>query len=70
MMVNGDDRIARVAFTIPEAAKSMGIGENTLRTLIKNRPDFPVMKVSEGRKIIPVQALCEWLAREVPREVP
>ena len=54
----------RLAYSIPEAAQSMGISENTLRDLIRRRPDFPVLKIGTSRKIIPVQALIDWLSQE------
>ena len=56
--------VERVALSVSEAAQSMSVSENTLRELIKARPDFPVIQVSQSRKIIPVGPLREWLARE------
>ena len=65
-MTNAKTRppIERVAYSVPEAAQSMSISENTLRELIRVRSDFPVIQVSQGRKIIPVGPLREWLDRE------
>ena len=57
--------VERVALSVPEAAHSMSLSEGTLRELMRARPDFPVIRVSANRKIIPVQPLREWLAREV-----
>lgn len=56
--------VERVALSVSEAAQSMSLSENTLRDLIRSRPDFPVIQVSQSRKIIPVGPLREWLARE------
>lgn len=57
--------VERVALSVAEAAKSMGLGESTLRTLISSRPDFPCIRVSANRMIIPVQPLRDWLAKQV-----
>ena len=57
--------VVRTAFSISEAAQSMGVSENTLRELIRKRPDFPVLQISTGRKIVPVHLLVDWLSREV-----
>lgn len=56
--------VERVALSVSEAAQSMSVSENTLRDLIKARPDFPVIQVSQNRRIIPIGPLREWLARE------
>lgn len=56
--------VERVALSVSEAAQSMSVSENTLRELIKARPDFPVIQVSQNRRIIPIGPLREWLARE------
>ena len=56
--------VERVALSVSEAAQSMSVSENTLRDLIKSRPDFPVVQVSQSRKIIPIGPLREWLAKE------
>lgn len=57
--------VERVALSIAEAAQSMSLSENTLRELIRSRPDFPCIQISQNRKIVPVQPLRDWLARQV-----
>lgn len=64
MANNTRPSVERVALSVAEAAQSMSLSENTLRDLIRSRPDFPVVQVSQSRKIIPVGPLREWLARE------
>lgn len=57
--------VERVALSVAEAAQSMGVSENTLRALINARPDFPSIKISANRIIVPVQPLRDWLAKQV-----
>ncbi len=54
----------RAALTIPEAARSLGISERHLRTVLPEIPHFHL----GGRVLIPQGQLVEWMRSEVDRE--
>ena len=56
--------IPRVALSVAEAAKSLGISDRTVTTLI-SKGEIPVVSVGK-RRLIPVDALREWVANGCP----
>ena len=54
-----EEKIAKMAFSISEAAEFLGIGKNTMATLVHSK-GFPRVKVGR-RIIIPINALNQWL---------
>ena len=54
----------RAALTIPEAARSLGVSERHLRTVLPEIPHFHL----GGRVLIPQGQLVEWMRSEVDRE--
>ena len=50
----------KLAYSVSEMAKVLDIGRNTAYELV-NRADFPAIKVSERRIIIPIDGLKRWL---------
>jgi len=50
----------KLAYSVPELAKALNIGRNTAYELV-NRSDFPAIKVSERKIIIPIDGLKRWL---------
>lgn len=56
--------VERVAFSVDEAAESMGTSRETIRELIRSSRNFPHVRITQTRVVIPVQALKEWLNRE------
>ena len=53
----------RLAYTVPELAAVLGIGRNTAYDLVA-REDFPSIKVSDRRIVIPADGLKLWLAQQ------
>ena len=51
----------KLALTVPEAAKLIGVGLNTMRDLT-HADGFPAIRVSANRIIVPVDGLKAWLA--------
>lgn len=49
----------KLAYSITEAAKLLGISRPTLYTLV-NKPEFPAFKVG-GRTLISTEGLREWV---------
>jgi len=54
----------RLALSIPEAAKAVGVSERLLRTLM---PDIPHCHLG-NRVVIPVALLVEWLRKQAEKE--
>lgn len=48
-------------FNLREAAKAIGISDNTLANIIKKMPSFPANRIG-GRWVITKKALYDWLA--------
>jgi len=57
----------RATFTVKEAAIYSGIGMNHMYNLC-NQPDFPVIKLSPRRFIIPKAKLDEWLMKQADKK--
>ena len=51
----------RLALRVPEAARALGISERQLRQLL---PELPHTRLG-GCVVLPVDALREWLSRQV-----
>lgn len=54
----------RVALSLAEAAKAIGVAEGTLRTIL---PEIPHLYMGR-RVVIPVEGLRQWLMDEAQRE--
>jgi hypothetical protein len=54
----------RLALSIPEAAKAVGISERLMRTLL---PEVPHLRLG-NRVVIPVSLLVEWLCKQAQQE--
>ncbi len=54
----------RLALSIPEAARAMGVSERLMRTLL---PDIPHCRLG-NRVVIPVAPLDEWLRQQAGKE--
>jgi hypothetical protein len=54
----------RLALTIPEAAKAVGVSERLMRTVL---PEIPHCHVG-SRVVIPVPLLEEWLRQQAGKE--
>lgn len=52
----------RLAYSVPEAAKAIGISERKMRDLV-NTQDFPSVHL-KGRVVIPVDPLRDWLRKK------
>jgi len=50
----------KMAVSVAEAAKLLGVGLNTMRDLT-HTSGFPAVRVSANRIVIPVDKLKEWL---------
>lgn len=50
----------KMTVSVDEMAKMLGISRSVAYQLIKER-DFPVVRVSERRLIIPIKSLEKWL---------
>ena len=51
---------ARLTYTVKEAAQEIGVSLSTARNLCR-RPDFPAVRISPRRIVIPRDALYRWL---------
>lgn len=58
----------RLTYTVREAAKVLGVGMNTAYELV-NRPDFPAIRLSERRIVVPVDGLKVWLDQQAGQAV-
>lgn len=56
----------KMTVSVDEMAKMLGISRSVAYQLIKER-DFPVVRVSERRLIIPVKSLEKWLEERAVR---
>ena len=56
-----DSEGSKLLLTVAEAAQLMGVGEKRLRTLMAHRPDFPLVRYSPHRVLVPRGRLFEWL---------
>jgi len=54
--------IEKMALSISEAAKLLGVSRPTMYTLV-NRTDFPSFRVG-SRRLIPVDGLRDWMAKQ------
>lgn len=52
----------KVAFSVAEAARSLGVSRPTMYRLL-DRPDFPKVHIGT-RVIIPCKLFAEWLEKE------
>ena len=50
----------KMTLTVEEMAKRLGISRSVAYQLVRER-DFPVIRVSERRLIIPIKSLEKWL---------
>jgi excisionase family DNA binding protein len=50
----------RMTLTVEEMAESLGISRSVAYQLVREK-DFPVIRVSERRLIIPIKSLEKWL---------
>ena len=55
--------MAKLTFTVLEMAKALGISRPVAYELC-NREDFPAVRVSSKRIVIPVDALNQWLMQK------
>ena len=55
----------KLAYSLTETAKVLGISRPTVYTLIK-QPGFPVFQIG-GRKLVSVDGLREWVIQEAGR---
>ncbi len=54
----------RLALSIPEAAKAVGVSERLMRTLL---PEVPHLRLG-NRVVIPVSLVVEWLCKQAQQE--
>jgi excisionase family DNA binding protein len=59
--------VERTAFSVDEAAESMGTSRQTVWELIRSSRNFPHVRITATRVVIPVAQLRDWLAREAER---
>lgn len=52
----------KITYTVKEASKLLGVSLSTVLTLCR-QPDFPAIRVSPRRIIIPVDGLKAWMER-------
>ena len=57
----------KLAYSVTELAKVLNIGRNNAYDLVQ-RADFPAIRLSERRIIVPVDGLKLWLERQTGRE--
>ncbi len=55
----------RLTYTIPEAARVLGIAATNLRRIERTDPTFPSIRITPRRIIIPKDALHAWMAQRV-----
>ena len=53
----------KLAYNVPELAEALNIGRRAAYELV-NRSDFPAIRLSERKIIIPVDGLKQWLERQ------
>ena len=56
----------KMTLTVEEMAEMIGISRSVAYQLVKER-DFPVIRVSERRLIIPIKSLEKWLDERAVR---
>ena len=59
-MKNKNSTTSEMAIDVAELAKRLGINLNSAYALTK-RPDFPAVRVSPRRIVIPIAGLEKWL---------
>jgi predicted DNA-binding transcriptional regulator AlpA len=57
------ERVDKLAYSVPELADVLGIGRNAAYELV-NRDDFPSIRISEKRIVIPIDGLKAWLEEQ------
>lgn len=58
----------KLTYTAKEAAAALGVALGTVRTLCR-QPDFPAIRVSPRRIVIPVDGLKAWMERNAGNAV-
>lgn len=58
-----EGRIQRLAYSVDELTEVLGIGRIQAYDLV-NREDFPKVRTSAKRMVIPVKELDEWIRRQ------
>lgn len=58
-----NNQFESIAYSVPQLAKLLNIGRNAAYALV-NRDDFPAVRISERRIIIPADKLAAWLNRQ------
>lgn len=58
----------KVVYTAKEVASVLGISLTTVRQLC-HRPDFPAIRVSPRRIVIPVDGLNRWLEKNAAQSI-
>lgn len=56
--------VGKMALSVDEMAQALGISRTVAYDLVK-RADFPSVRLSEKRIVIPVDALREWLKKNM-----
>lgn len=56
----------KLAYSVAEAAQALGVSLPIAYDLC-NRSDFPAVRISTKRIVIPVDALNQWLEKEAQR---
>ena len=56
----------KLCYTVKEAASVIGVSVPTMYEIAR-REDFPSIRVSEKRIVIPCRALEDWLEREAAK---
>lgn len=56
----------KMTITVEEMAEMIGISRSVAYQLVKER-DFPVIRISERRLIIPIKSLEKWLETRAVR---
>lgn len=59
-------RIEKLVYTVDETAKALGISKPVAYELC-NRADFPAIRVSQRRIVVPVDALHTWLSAQTKK---
>lgn len=58
-----------MVLTLKEAALQLGVSLSTLHYMCRTIDDFPAVRVSPRRIVVPVDGLREWLAQNAGRSV-
>ena len=58
----------KLTYTAKEVANVLGVGLTTVRALCR-QPDFPAIRVSPRRIVIPVDGLKSWIERNAGNAV-